>query len=298
MAISGMLSSLASAMAVTRFVAPGPLVAMHTPGLPVLRATPWAANAAALLVPRQNRAQLVGKRVSAWCSGMLAAAGIGEDRVDAVVDQRLDEDVGPARELGLGLGLGDSRHGGLPRYGKRWIEVDQQGHDTAGCRFASSRAVNLSMISGWRPKLKKRLAAEKCRLLAPREECRGRSRNRAARSGVTRAPSADRDNQPLPPTRCGTVNEYSTTTAPVPNRLHGAQSGGITSRVADWAWLGVTFSTAFSTASASTPNKQQYAPTARKNDRHMGTPLCLVLNYVWPGLRGFDLKYRRISTAV
>ena len=37
-ATSGMLSSLASAMAVTRFVAPGPLVAMHTPGLPVVRA--------------------------------------------------------------------------------------------------------------------------------------------------------------------------------------------------------------------------------------------------------------------
>ena len=37
MAMSGMLSSLASAIAVTRLVAPGPLVAMHTPGLPVLR---------------------------------------------------------------------------------------------------------------------------------------------------------------------------------------------------------------------------------------------------------------------
>jgi hypothetical protein len=29
-------------------------------------------------------------------------------------------------------------------------------------------------------------------------------------------------------------------------------------------------STALSTARASTPNKQQYAPIARKNERHMG----------------------------
>ena len=38
MAISGMLSSLASARQVTRLVAPGPLVAMQTPTLPVVRA--------------------------------------------------------------------------------------------------------------------------------------------------------------------------------------------------------------------------------------------------------------------
>jgi hypothetical protein len=37
-AISGTLSIFASAIAVTRFSAPGPLVAMHTPGLPVVRA--------------------------------------------------------------------------------------------------------------------------------------------------------------------------------------------------------------------------------------------------------------------
>ena len=44
-AMSGMLSSFASAIAVTRLVAPGPLVAMHTPTSPVLRAQPCAANA-------------------------------------------------------------------------------------------------------------------------------------------------------------------------------------------------------------------------------------------------------------
>src|SRR5262245_20693999 len=52
------------------------------------------------------------------------------------------------------------------------------------------------------------------------------------------------------PTRWGSVNEYSTTTAPVPSRLQGAQSGGMTSRVAERAWLGVVLTTAFSTARA------------------------------------------------
>ena len=76
MAISGMLSSLASAMAVTRFVAPGPLVAMQTPGLPVRAGVALGGEAAALLVPRQDRADAGPcKRVSDWCSGMLAPPG-------------------------------------------------------------------------------------------------------------------------------------------------------------------------------------------------------------------------------
>ena len=75
MAIIGTLSSLASAMAVTRFVAPGPLVAMQTPTLPVLRAMPWAAKPP----PCSWRGRIVRmrseNRVSAWCSGMLAPPG-------------------------------------------------------------------------------------------------------------------------------------------------------------------------------------------------------------------------------
>ena len=59
MAISGMLSSLASAMAVTRFVAPGPLVAMQTPTLPVRAGVALGGEAAALLVAGQDRADLV-----------------------------------------------------------------------------------------------------------------------------------------------------------------------------------------------------------------------------------------------
>ena len=42
-ATSGTESMCASASGVTRFVAPGPLVAMHTPTLPVAAAYPWAA---------------------------------------------------------------------------------------------------------------------------------------------------------------------------------------------------------------------------------------------------------------
>jgi hypothetical protein len=47
MATIGIESMWASAIPVIRFVAPGPEVAMHTPALPVARAMPCAANAAA-----------------------------------------------------------------------------------------------------------------------------------------------------------------------------------------------------------------------------------------------------------
>jgi hypothetical protein len=43
---SGTESALASAIAVTRLVRPGPEVARHTPALPVMRASPCAMNPA------------------------------------------------------------------------------------------------------------------------------------------------------------------------------------------------------------------------------------------------------------
>src|SRR6476660_1689329 len=43
----------------------------------------------------------------------------------------------------------------------------------------------------------------------------------------------------------------------------------MTSRVAVCGSVGLTFTIAFSTAIASTPNKQLYAPIARKNERHI-----------------------------
>ena len=75
MATIGSESSLASARPVTRFSAPGPEVAMTTPGLPVTRAYPSAAK----IPPCSWRGRIVRIlsrwRVSAWCIGMLAPPG-------------------------------------------------------------------------------------------------------------------------------------------------------------------------------------------------------------------------------
>ena len=75
MATIGRLSSLASASPVTRFKAPGPEVAMTTPGRPVTRAYPSAAK----MPPCSCRGKIVRilsrTRVSAWCIGMLAPPG-------------------------------------------------------------------------------------------------------------------------------------------------------------------------------------------------------------------------------
>ena len=108
---------------------------------------------AALLVAGQDRAQRVAKARERLVQRHAATAGVGENRVDAVVHQRLDQDVGPAGEFVLGLGFGDCGHGEYLDTGS----VDRlAGTDTAsGRRFAASRAVNLSIISVWRPKLKK-----------------------------------------------------------------------------------------------------------------------------------------------
>lgn len=57
MQISGMESRRASAMAVTRLVAPGPLQAIQTAGLPQVRAM-LGDKACALLVARQHVADL------------------------------------------------------------------------------------------------------------------------------------------------------------------------------------------------------------------------------------------------
>ena len=94
MAMSGMESILASARQVTKFVAPGPLVAMQTPTLAGGAGVALGHEAAALLVARQDGADLVldvlGQRLVQRHAG---PAGIGEDGIDAVIDQTLDEDV-------------------------------------------------------------------------------------------------------------------------------------------------------------------------------------------------------------
>ncbi len=73
-ATSGVESRNASAMPVTRFVAPGPEVAITTPARPVARAYPSAANTP----PCSCRGRIVRiffERVSAWCIAMLAPPG-------------------------------------------------------------------------------------------------------------------------------------------------------------------------------------------------------------------------------
>ena len=66
---------------------------------------------AALFVPGQDGSQLVGKPREGLVQRHARPARVGENRVDAVVDQGLNQDIGPAGELGFGLGLTDSRHG-------------------------------------------------------------------------------------------------------------------------------------------------------------------------------------------
>lgn len=75
MAIIGIESIFASAMQVTKLVAPGPLVLKQTPALPVVRLYPWAMNPP----PCSCRGRIVRSRsstlVSDWWMGMLAPPG-------------------------------------------------------------------------------------------------------------------------------------------------------------------------------------------------------------------------------
>ena len=88
-------------MAVTRFVAPGPLVAMQTPILPVRAGVALGGESAALLVPRQDHADLVAEPRQGLVQRHARPAGIGENRVHAVVHQALHDDIGPAGDLGF-----------------------------------------------------------------------------------------------------------------------------------------------------------------------------------------------------
>ena len=110
MATSGMLSSLASAMAVTRFVAPGPLVAMQTPGLPVRAGVALGGEPAPLLVPRQDRAQLVFEPGEGLVQRHAGPARIGENHIHAMVHQRLNDDISASDHL-TRAGFVCGRHG-------------------------------------------------------------------------------------------------------------------------------------------------------------------------------------------
>ena len=56
-------------------------------------------ESAALFVPGQDRAELVGEPRQRLVQRHAASARIGKDRVDAVVHQRLDQDVGAANDV-------------------------------------------------------------------------------------------------------------------------------------------------------------------------------------------------------
>ena len=104
MATSGIESILASASPVTRFSAPGPEVAITTPGLPRGPGVALGREDAPLLVPRQDRPDPVAIARQRLVHRHARAARIGEDDLDTVPHQRLDQDVGPGDRLGSSPG--------------------------------------------------------------------------------------------------------------------------------------------------------------------------------------------------
>jgi hypothetical protein len=85
-------------MAVTRLVAPGPLVPMQTPALPVDAGVALGGETAALLVAGQDGADLgAGERLVKLHA---RAARVGEDHLDAFPFEGFDEDVAAELEAG------------------------------------------------------------------------------------------------------------------------------------------------------------------------------------------------------
>ena len=85
---------------------------------------------AALLVPRQDGAELIGEPRQRLVQRHAGPARIGEDRIDAVVHQRLDQDIRPAGEFGFGLRLGYGGHGGTCERGQEFGESVRSVEDT------------------------------------------------------------------------------------------------------------------------------------------------------------------------
>ena len=100
MAMIGVESILASARQVTKFVAPGPLVAMQT-NLARGAGVAVSHEPAALLVPRQDGAQTVLDFGERLVNGHGSAAGVREYDLDSVTDEAFDENIG-AGHLGAG----------------------------------------------------------------------------------------------------------------------------------------------------------------------------------------------------
>ena len=90
MAIKGMLSSLASAMAVTRFVAPGPAGGHADAHLAGATGVALGGEPAPLLVPRQDDPNPVPESGQRLVQRDAGPARVGKNRVHAVVDQRTE----------------------------------------------------------------------------------------------------------------------------------------------------------------------------------------------------------------
>jgi hypothetical protein len=90
-----MLSSFASAIAVTRVRRAG-AARRHAPRRPgrYCAPIPCAANPPPLLVPRQNRPQLIAEAREGLVQRHAAPARIREDRLHPVINQRLHQNIG------------------------------------------------------------------------------------------------------------------------------------------------------------------------------------------------------------
>lgn len=90
----------ASEIAVRRFIAPGPLVTMQTPTLPVEAGVSVRHKTAALFVPGENHADFPGSG-----EGVVQvygrAAGIGKDGVNPLVFKAPDDDIRALHHGGL-----------------------------------------------------------------------------------------------------------------------------------------------------------------------------------------------------
>ncbi len=207
MATMGTESMWASAIGVTRFVAPGPEVAMHTPTRPVADGIPLGGVAGALLVAHEDVAHLRGveQRV---VGRQDRAAGDAEDGVGADRLEREDERLGTgdlyaADRLAAWVWVGTVWPPGAVGVG-RWRAREATSAGEGACFVVSLTISSLSRAHR-RVAASGRLTHKKT-LLSRRD-----GRERADRSGWSRAKEVrgvgPPDNRPTRPLRCQSAHE-------------------------------------------------------------------------------------------
>ena len=148
-ATTGTESIWASASGVTRFVAPGPDVAIMTPARPAICAYPVAACRRPLLVADQDVADLlrVQQRV---VGGQNRTAGDAEDHVDAELLEQADHRLGSTDPLGgHRRGVGGAQGPTGRRLGaQRLKRLCGVGADGVCCRSAHEDA-SFSVTTGY-----------------------------------------------------------------------------------------------------------------------------------------------------